>query len=468
MQKIKNKEITNKSVGGDAHIDLRNKIAKKNVGENCVFPHSRGITLIALIITIIVMIILVGVTVNVALNGGLFGTTKKAAYQTEVSTIQEQLEAEKVTKIAENNGKIPSNFVIKMDDLPISDELKTKYGTKLVISSDGNLYYNPEEVTDEEERAWLEEIGINAYTGETAGAFEKYVLGETPGQKNLQTILNMETMTFIDEEETISNASTAVKFLTIGQNEDLTKVYIYAKYEEVAYKIICDTDTYMTESVEEIYRKQGYEGRDLGELKEGYDGWTIIYDNGDGTVEAVSPTVMAKDGTPGPRLGYSEGTTDQTQRVEEAIASYNSAIDTINEYCRNLEGLPSNEGVRSVGAATDPRPNLEGENAYNGIPAEWKNNVAEIYNGRGKAGDTAYEQDLVRMSYYDVADCDTDYWMASRCVYSGSSSVDFNVLVVATGGLCGGNDLWNVYSSGRASGDRNSYVVRPVIRVSGV
>ena len=29
MQKIKNKEITNKSVGGDAHIDPRNKIAKK-------------------------------------------------------------------------------------------------------------------------------------------------------------------------------------------------------------------------------------------------------------------------------------------------------------------------------------------------------------------------------------------------------------------------------------------------------
>ena len=78
MQKT-NKNCTsnhNESVGGN------NPICLNNVGENCVFPHSKGITLIALIITIIVMIILVGVTVSIALNGGLFTVAKDAAENT--------------------------------------------------------------------------------------------------------------------------------------------------------------------------------------------------------------------------------------------------------------------------------------------------------------------------------------------------------------------------------------------------
>ena len=45
--------------------------------------NSRGITLIALIITIIVMIILVGVTINVAVNSGLFGKSSEAAKEAE-------------------------------------------------------------------------------------------------------------------------------------------------------------------------------------------------------------------------------------------------------------------------------------------------------------------------------------------------------------------------------------------------
>ncbi len=64
-------------------MQKRNKIAEKTVGADAsVCSNSKGITLIALIITIIVMIILVGVTVNVALNGGLFDTAKQAAENT--------------------------------------------------------------------------------------------------------------------------------------------------------------------------------------------------------------------------------------------------------------------------------------------------------------------------------------------------------------------------------------------------
>ncbi len=59
-------------------------------------PHtsdSRGITLVALVITIIVMLILVGVTITVAINGGLIDKTKEAADKTKLETDRETLTA---------------------------------------------------------------------------------------------------------------------------------------------------------------------------------------------------------------------------------------------------------------------------------------------------------------------------------------------------------------------------------------
>ena len=52
--------------------------------------NSRGITLIALIITVIIMLILVGVSVTIVINGGLFDITKKAAKRTEKAKKAEQ------------------------------------------------------------------------------------------------------------------------------------------------------------------------------------------------------------------------------------------------------------------------------------------------------------------------------------------------------------------------------------------
>ena len=422
------------------------------------------------------MLILVAVTITVALNSGLFGTARKAAYQTEIAEIQEQLEIAKAVKTAENEGEEPLDYGISINDLSISDDLKSKYGTKLIISKDGTLYYDPAVVTDEEEQAWLEEIGINEYTGETEGVFEKYVLGETPGQKNLQTILNMETMTFIDEADTIPDAPTTVSFLSTAVNEDSTKVYIYAIYEKVAYKIICDANTYMTESVEEIYRPQSeLEGKDLGEEAEDsqYNGWTIIYDHGNGTVEAVSPDVMKEEGTTGLTLGSGDETAQTpgdvdvngtpNESIDKAIYSYNNAIERINNYCKEQvdDSLATDENVRSVGAATDPRPNLEGNNSYNGLPTEWSTST---YNGKGKAGDTAYEQDFVRMLYHKAANVDEEYWVASRNVGANSTGVNFYVASVISGGFFGGNHLWFV-SSSNTNYNSPSRAVRPIITV---
>ena len=65
--------------------------------------NSRGITLIALIITIIVMIILVGVTINVAVNSGLFGKSSEAAKEAEKHSILEQMIS---AMVLDDNGNI--------------------------------------------------------------------------------------------------------------------------------------------------------------------------------------------------------------------------------------------------------------------------------------------------------------------------------------------------------------------------
>ena len=68
--------------------------------------NSKGITLIALIITIIVMIILVAVTVNVALNGGLFEKAEKGSTGTQKEADKEELTSLVIAAYNEQNGKV--------------------------------------------------------------------------------------------------------------------------------------------------------------------------------------------------------------------------------------------------------------------------------------------------------------------------------------------------------------------------
>ena len=159
----------------------KTKLNVNPVGANCVRPHfeemtknnQKGITLIALIITIIVMLILVGVTINVALNGGLFTKAEQATQQMEASMVKEQFEIAKAVAIADNGGNPLNDYsVITVDDLDLNENTKNKYKDKILVNIAGDICYNPDIVTDTEERAWLEEIGINEYkTTQTLGFY---------------------------------------------------------------------------------------------------------------------------------------------------------------------------------------------------------------------------------------------------------------------------------------------------------
>ena len=147
-----------------------------------IAPHTsqKGITLIALIITIIVMLILVGVTVNVALNGGLFEKGEKAAYQTQASTVKEQLEIAKAVEIANRDGKLLDDYSgITVGNLEGLDaKTIAEYKDKILVAKNGDICYNPENVIDTEERDWLEEIGIKEYVNAVEPEKFKFTLGE--------------------------------------------------------------------------------------------------------------------------------------------------------------------------------------------------------------------------------------------------------------------------------------------------
>ena len=68
----------------------KNNLLHKKANDVRCLKNSKGITLVALIITIIIMLLLVGVSITIAIKGGLFDTTKRVAQETEEAKNKEQ------------------------------------------------------------------------------------------------------------------------------------------------------------------------------------------------------------------------------------------------------------------------------------------------------------------------------------------------------------------------------------------
>ena len=100
------------------------------------------------------------------------------------------------------------------------------------IQNDGILKYT-ENVANKYNQAQKDEQGVlDSYleyfnggaTSEIPEILERYVLGAEKTGRALTDIMNMETMAFLDDEETTEvDESTLVTFLNIGQNENMTK-----------------------------------------------------------------------------------------------------------------------------------------------------------------------------------------------------------------------------------------------------
>ena len=112
--------------------------------------------------------------------------------------MQEYLETKKYSIIAANYGDIPASYNIQMSDLP--QELTAKYGNKFEILPDGELYYKPNALTEQEIK-WCQDLGIDGnpefqeYVDILKDQYydESYVWTEdakTTGARDLQAIHN--------------------------------------------------------------------------------------------------------------------------------------------------------------------------------------------------------------------------------------------------------------------------------------
>ncbi len=421
--------------------------------------NNNGITLIALIITIIVMLILVGVTINVALNGGLFTKARQATSDYQYQEDYEILQAAVVASLDENlqipnaetlQNNLPSGWSVTGEDA----------GPFTATSPNGNVFTVDKDGTITGQNGGTQTPGgddePDTPTEEIPDLFRKYILGQDETGRPILEILDLasgfkddESTKDVDETQTLG-----VETLITYVGEEGSKFVYCVKYDNKAYKIICSNMIGNTESLELIYTPQGREGEKTTE------GWTILYDNGE-TLEAISPTTWGDLD-----IGYTSTTTDE-QKLSDSIDAYNNAISTINTYCQNLEGLPINNGVRSIGASIDTTTDM-----YNGIPTDW---TTSTYNGVGKAGDTFFEDDLVRAAYWGVAKTtdSSSYYIASRYILNGSfesyERLSFCIFLISNNGTMhlDSTGIWSVTSDGNASASGIiGFGVRPIITIN--
>ena len=142
------------------------------------FKESRGITLIALVITIIVLIILAGVSISLIIDqDGIIANAQKAKEKTRGSQVKEAVELASITNALETDAN-------KKTKASIIEELKAK----------GQL-------TDEEEAALVESDTITI--GEIEIDFSILEGNGTPGQTN---VAEVEIPTLSDTNKTYTGA----------------------------------------------------------------------------------------------------------------------------------------------------------------------------------------------------------------------------------------------------------------------
>lgn len=404
------------------------------------------------------MLILVAVTINLAIDGGLFTKSRKATRDTEEQAIYDQIVSAMELK---DDGKIKPRDTF--------ESFKNKFGSDKIEEKDGNTTFkivftvkgarDTYTYTITEDEIVIGEIKEpNDYD-----ILKKYFLGADGNGRNLDEIY--------DDDNNFIDVPTNGELIKYYGPENIKQEYDIIKYKNAIYKLnFVDNDTdYKTTGFFKMYeaKEDNREGKDLGEItgNSEYNGWIILYDHGS-YVEAVSPSAMGelqlgsdKDQT----YGDSE---ESNAEYDKAITSYDTAIETINNYCKNLPSLPTNNGIRSVGAETDTTTTYVNLDPLNN---GWANNRGFKIENRGKQFDDYYEQDAFRMIYYNILSGGKDYWIASRVEYYGKT-LELNIISV--------KDDWEVgtelsrqtffeldYNMTFPRAFSYTYAVRPIIKV---
>ncbi len=366
MQKQK---LNANSVGVNAHID----------------PHSKGITLIALIITIIVMLILVGVTIAVSLNGGLFSKAKQAKTDTQTAIDEEQ-------KLASGQIEIDGVWYDSMED-----------------------YLNNKPLIE-----LPEGIKVGDYVNYTPDEGTYKVSGGSDGTgSGAQQDFTTETLTWrilsIDEE----NGKIELVSDTLGKSITFSGADGYNHCVDILNDL-CNTLYSKTKDGKKVAIGRSINVEDIN-AKTTYD-YTTFSDYGTeykysayGTSNRKYPNLYARED------GFYVGGEKQTGGISGSIGLKDGVVNTegVTEY-KTLTGYTDDN--------TDNKDISVTYTNYNYKPE-------------------SYLKDLgINTAPTGLINKGTTYWLASRCVYAYSRCVVFALRCVDSGGEVLSNSLF--YSTG--------------------
>lgn len=365
--------------------------------------NTKGITLIALIITIIILLILAMVTIRILMNQGII---KHAQNATTAYNEAQNNELEYLTYAEGEMDKYAGGGSGGVDTSEDLDKLRRYF---LGVKEDGNINENGQSIMNVLN---TEKEDPNGFMG----------------------------VAFKDDENTIGSGSNlSASMVNYGFESRC-----YAKYKNKAmYQLVLDSE-FNVKDVIFVYSPQGAEGETRT-----YKGeqWTVLYDKGD-TLELVSQKTIGTY-----TLGMNDPNATGNTDIEKAINSYNNAVERLNTYCRTTLG---DNTARSVGSKPNT-PDTDTTETYSSTNTEiWNTD----YNNVGKVGDNNAEQDFVRMLYHGISQVKnsdgnaTDYWLASRYVYE-SRAVYFDIWRTMEQNASG-HYIWDVDCDGaetRSTGD---------------
>lgn len=422
------------------------------------------------------MLILVMVTIRISKDGGLFTTTRKAARDTEEQAIYDQI----VNAMELNeNGKIKPRDTF--------ESFKSNFGENKIQEKNGNtaskIVFTVKGARDTYTYTITENEIIIGEIKEPNDydILKTYFLGADGNGRNLDDILDEDENWKDDPTTDVDETSLGIN-ISYGYEGATTESYII-KYNNAIYELtsqemedpahLGDSTYNYTKSIElnQIYKQNlnSREGKDLGQVTgdSQYNGWTILYDNGS-YVEAVSPSAMGELHLGSDKDNVSGESEESNAEYNKAITSYDNAIETINNYCKSLSNLPTNNGIRSVGAEADTTTTYANLDPLNN---GWANNRGFEIKNRGKDSDQFYKQDAFRMLYYNILSGGKDYWFASREYYK-EPDYFFALSIMETyedeeiGAILSETGLFQLdYNMSFPRANSTTLAVRPIIKV---
>lgn len=272
--------------------------------------------------------------------------------------------------------------------------------------------------------------------GSKGTELEKYILGSELSGRDFFAISNGEGR-FIDDPNTLQNASELIEEENFMLLDAQSYIY-YIKYNNELYKFkvklitsnegetnITTDANYGVQKIKidtentRIGKKVFYDSQDEN------DYWIIIYDDNINGLQMVYSGVFGYSNDLGNGKFYLG-----SESFEDAVASYNGAIQTLNEACRSV--VPTNnkiKNIRCVGSNPIIKDTEEDKKYY------VSENLTELLGRAGytdtdkmiETSDLNFESDFERMLTLENVIAKNgnnsyNYWLGSRMIFDADES----------------------------------------------